>query len=67
LRVGPVAVSADGRNFFEVEGALEARGGALRPGLRGVAKIDAGARPAGWIVTHRMTDWLRLALWKLGA
>jgi multidrug efflux pump subunit AcrA (membrane-fusion protein) len=66
-RLLPVAVAADGRNFFEVEGALEAEGKALRPGMRGVAKIRAGRRPAAWIATHRMLDWLRLAAWSVGA
>ena len=66
VRLLPVAVAADGRNFFEVEGALEAEGKALRPGMRGVAKISAGRRTAAWIVTHRMLDWLRLAAWSVG-
>jgi multidrug efflux pump subunit AcrA (membrane-fusion protein) len=66
-RLLPVAVAADGRNFFEVEGALEAPGKTLRPGMRGVAKIAAGRRSPAWIVTHRLIDWLRLAAWSLGA
>ena len=66
VRLLPVAVAADGRNFFEVEGALEAEGKALRPGMRGVAKIGAGRRTAAWIATHRMLDWLRLAAWSVG-
>jgi multidrug resistance efflux pump len=65
-RLLPVAVAADGRNFFEVEGALEAEGKALRPGMRGVAKIGAGRRSAAWIATHRMLEWLRLAAWSVG-
>jgi multidrug efflux pump subunit AcrA (membrane-fusion protein) len=66
VRLLPVAVAADGRNFFEVEGALEAEGRALRPGMRGVAKIGAGRRSAAWIATHRLLDWLRLAAWSVG-
>jgi multidrug efflux pump subunit AcrA (membrane-fusion protein) len=66
-RLLPVAVAADGRNFFEVEGALEGPGKTLRPGMRGVAKIAAGRRSPAWILTHRLTDWLRLAAWSLGA
>lgn len=65
-RVLPVAVAAEGRNFFEVEGTLEGSGDRLRPGLRGVAKIAAGRRPAAWIATHRLIDWLRLRAWSLG-
>jgi multidrug efflux pump subunit AcrA (membrane-fusion protein) len=66
-RLLPVAVAADGRNFFEVEGALEASGNTLRPGMRGVAKIAAGRRSPAWIATHRLIDWLRLAAWSMGA
>ena len=67
VRLLPVAVAGEGRNFFEVEGALEAAGKTLRPGMRGVAKIAAGRRSAAWIATHRLFDWLRLAAWSLGA
>jgi multidrug efflux pump subunit AcrA (membrane-fusion protein) len=65
-RVTPVAVVHDGRNAFEVEARLLAAAPALRPGLQGVAKIDAGARSAAWIWGHRGLDWLRLALWSWG-
>jgi RND family efflux transporter MFP subunit len=66
-RILPVAVAADGRNYFEVEAAFDSVSGVLRPGLRGVAKIDAGERSLAWIATHRVVDWLRLQLWSLGA
>lgn len=65
-RVLPVAVSGEGRNYFEVEGALGA-GRTLRPGLRGVAKIAVGERSALWIATHRVVAWARLLFWSLGA
>jgi hypothetical protein len=29
-----------------------------------VAKIEAGAQPLGWIATHRIAQWLSLALWE---
>ena len=44
-RILPVAVAADGRNFFEVEAVFDDEGNALRPGLRGVAKIGVGEHP----------------------
>ncbi len=65
LRVIPMAVSAEARNYFEVEAALDSRGQALRPGLRGVAKIDAGTHTMWWMLSHRALDWLRLAWWSL--
>ncbi|MBC7437309.1 MAG: HlyD family efflux transporter periplasmic adaptor subunit [Bdellovibrionales bacterium] len=64
-RVVPVATSADARNYFEVEASLDSPGAALRPGLRGIAKIDAGERSVAWQLAHRPLDWLRLAWWSL--
>ena len=34
-----------------------------RPGMSGVAKIDAGERTLFWIATHRITDFIRMNLW----
>jgi multidrug resistance efflux pump len=64
-RIVPVAATAEGRNYFEVEAALEQTLPQLRPGLSGVAKVDAGWRPIGWLLGHRAFDWLRLAWWKV--
>jgi multidrug resistance efflux pump len=64
-RVVPVASTGEGRNFFEVEAALADALPQLRPGLSGVAKVDAGWRPIGWLFAHRAVDWLRLAWWKV--
>jgi len=62
-RVTPVWTSRDGRDFFRLEAALGESASALRPGMEGVAKIDAGTRPLLWIWTHELIDWLRLQLW----
>jgi biotin carboxyl carrier protein len=62
-RIVPVATSADGRNYFEVEASLDRADPGLRPGLGGVAKIETGARPLAWLLFHRFADWLRLAAW----
>jgi multidrug resistance efflux pump len=64
--VTPVATTRDGRNFFEVIGELEGAVPALRPGLQGVAKVDAGAAPLAWIWTHRLIGWARMTLWSWG-
>jgi multidrug efflux pump subunit AcrA (membrane-fusion protein) len=66
-RVLPVALSGEGRNYFEVEAALDVASASLRPGLHGVAKIAAGEASLAWIASHRVLDWLRLAAWSLGA
>lgn len=65
-RVTPVAAVRDGRNTFEVEAHLSRGASLLRPGLQGIAKIDAGERALGWVWTHRIVDWLRLTLWSRG-
>jgi RND family efflux transporter MFP subunit len=61
--VTPVVISKEGRSFFRVEALLERRSERLRPGMEGLAKIEAGRRNLFWIATHRMFDWLRLTLW----
>lgn len=74
-RIVPVATSIEERNVFEVEGAFAAGAAgadasaadpALRPGMKGVAKISAGYRPLGWILFHRLGNWLHLNLWRWG-
>jgi hypothetical protein len=62
-RVTPVATVREGRNAFEVEARLGEGAATLRPGLQGVAKIDAGSHSLAWIATHRLIDWARLASW----
>ncbi len=62
-RVTPVAVVRDGRNVFEVEAKLNTATLSLRPGLQGVAKIEAGQASTVWILGHRAWHWLRLSLW----
>jgi biotin carboxyl carrier protein len=64
-RIVPIATTADGRNYFEVEAALDATDASLRPGLSGVAKIEVGSRPLAWLLFHRAAAWLRLAVWTL--
>jgi multidrug efflux pump subunit AcrA (membrane-fusion protein) len=64
-RIVPVATSADGRNYFEVEAAPDEAQPNLRPGLSGVAKIEVGERSLGWLLSHRALAWLRLALWTI--
>jgi multidrug resistance efflux pump len=64
-RVTPLASARDGRNFFEVEGKLDALPAGVRPGLSGVAKIHTGERAFGWVWGHRLVDWISLKLWAL--
>lgn len=72
-RITPVATTIETRNVFEVEGRIEERRAAaadsesLRPGMKGVAKIQVGYRSLGWIFLHRPVNWLRLNFWRWGA
>lgn len=64
-RLTPVAESHAGRNFFRVEAELVDTPAHLRPGMTGVARVDAGEASLGWILTHRLVNWLKLTLWTL--
>jgi hypothetical protein len=60
-----VATQTEGRNVFEVEGAPQAEGAALRPGMRGVARIEVGESTLGKIWFERARHaWRRLS-WQL--
>lgn len=65
-RVVPFAASSDARNYFEVEATLDTQGANLRPGLSGVARINAGERTLWWMATHRLFNRLRLMVWSVG-
>ncbi len=62
-RITPVAVIANGANFFEVEAQFAHPSQPLQPGLRGVAKITIGTESALWVLSHRALDWLHLTWW----
>ncbi|MEP3589417.1 MAG: efflux RND transporter periplasmic adaptor subunit [Marinobacter sp.] len=65
-QVVPVAVSQDNRNFFRVEATLDEPDPSLRPGMRGVAKVDMGQQSLLWIWTHSIVNRIRLWLWAAG-
>lgn len=62
-RIAPVAVQAEGRNVFEAEGRLNEPVDGLRPGLRGVARIEAGQRAPAAVWWERGSNWLRRMWW----
>jgi RND family efflux transporter MFP subunit len=65
-QVVPVAISSEKRNFFRVEASLDESAPLLRPGMRGVAKIDMGQHNILWIWTHTIIDRIRLWSWSVG-
>lgn len=67
ISITPAAISKEKRNFFEVEAKLTTTNAiTLRPGLEGIAKIQAGKRPLIWTLTHRVIEWAKITLWKWG-
>lgn len=62
-KVTPVSTSEEGTSYFLVEASLDEAPSALRPGMEGVGKIDVEYRRRIWIVTRRLTDWMRLWVW----
>ena len=62
-RIEPSALPDREGNFFIVRGQLDQRAEWFRPGMSGVAKIEAGHRSLLWMATHRLIDFLRLKLW----
>jgi multidrug resistance efflux pump len=60
----PSAVEKEGVNLFAARAHIQKPDAAWwRPGLSGVAKINAGERSLLWIISHRTVDFLRLKLW----
>lgn len=64
-RITPVAKLHEGRNGFEVEGALVSDAATLRPGFEGVTRLDIGRHPLVVDVFGRLFDWLRMGWWTL--
>ncbi|MFD2180902.1 efflux RND transporter periplasmic adaptor subunit [Rhodoplanes azumiensis] len=64
VKITPVSKAHDGRNYFRVEAKVDGGGASLRPGMRGVAKLDVAARRVVWIWSRAFVDWLRLFVWR---
>jgi RND family efflux transporter MFP subunit len=63
-RIEPMALPRPEGNVFLVRCTLPAEAeGWWRPGMSGVAKLEAGSRTPLWIATHRTLDYLRLRWW----
>lgn len=60
----PSAVEKDGLGVFAARAKIKSPEESWwRPGMSGVAKINAGERTLLWLITHRTIDFLRLKLW----
>ncbi|MCP4745486.1 MAG: HlyD family efflux transporter periplasmic adaptor subunit [Desulfobacteraceae bacterium] len=62
-RVPPVSFVEQGHNYFRVEAAMKHPFDLLRPGMKGVAKIEVGHKKLIRILTRRLTNWIRVFFW----
>jgi len=62
-RLDPVARAVEGGNVFAARVRLDESPSWMRPGMEGVAKIDAGRRPYAVIWTRDLVNWVRMKLW----
>ena len=65
-RIVPVAETTRLNNVFRIEAALEEPPALLRPGMRGVARIELGQRKLLWLWTHGLIERVRLWAWTSG-
>ena len=63
-RMTPISEQGEGRNFYRVEARLDAPIEAIRPGMKGVAKTYVEERLLIQIWTEKLSDWIRLKVWK---
>lgn len=61
--VAPSTVQRAGRSVFIADAALPGDQTWLRPGMEGVAMVEAGERPNWWLAVHRLVDKARLSFW----
>lgn len=62
-RIEPEGLADRDGNVFIVRGDFARPADWFRPGMSGLAKINAGHRSLLWIGTHRLVDFLRLKFW----
>jgi len=58
-----IAETDEGQNGFRVEARLEGTTSQLRPGMRGVGKIEVDERSLLWVWGHALFDRISLWLW----
>ena len=64
-RLEPVARVKPEGNVFVLRARITNPGGEIwwRPGMSGIAKVDAGRKRILWLLTHRLVDFIRLKFW----
>lgn len=59
----PMASLQGGENAVVVRGQVDSAEEWWRPGMTGMARLDAGQRPVWWLATRRLVDFARMQLW----
>ncbi|RUM94623.1 MAG: hypothetical protein DSZ28_02230 [Thiothrix sp.] len=63
-RIMPMATVKDGRNTFVAEAKIiDVAQSALRPGLKGIVKVEVERRSPLWVALHRTWNWLTFKFW----
>ena len=63
-RIEPSAVAGQGANYFVIRAGIDDEDvDWMRPGMTGVARLDAGKRTLLWRATHRLVDFIRMTFW----
>ncbi|MCX5683342.1 MAG: efflux RND transporter periplasmic adaptor subunit, partial [Planctomycetota bacterium] len=62
-RINPMSEVVERQNVFKVRVRLVESDQQILPGMEGLAKIDIGPRPYGWIWTRELVNWVRMKLW----
>jgi multidrug efflux pump subunit AcrA (membrane-fusion protein) len=62
-RIVPVAEAHEGRMLFQVDAALDETTPRLRPGMEGLAHVDAGRARLVWIWFRSLLHWARVESW----
>ncbi|MEO0416591.1 MAG: efflux RND transporter periplasmic adaptor subunit, partial [Verrucomicrobiota bacterium] len=63
LNIHPVSEVKDGENVFVAEARVLNEDEVLRPGMKGSIRVLAEKKSIGWILFHRLWEYIRLKLW----
>jgi multidrug resistance efflux pump len=62
-RVRPSAEVRGGQNVYVAEARIADEAEWIRPGMEGMAQVEAGPRRVWWVLLHRAIDAMRLRFW----
>ena len=63
FHLAPASVVRGGKNVFPADADILISVDELPPGIEGFATLELGDRNALWVLSHRLTDWIRVNLW----